>query len=62
VRKIEAVQRRFKKRLPSLAKFNYSTRLAILELDSLELRRLHLDLVLAYKLIFGLAEIVFHAF
>jgi hypothetical protein len=30
---------------------------AILELDSLEPRLLHLDLVLAYKLIFGLAEI-----
>jgi hypothetical protein len=57
VRKIEAVQRRFTKRLSGLAEFNYSTRLAILELDSLEPRLLHLDLVLAYKLIFGLAEI-----
>jgi hypothetical protein len=56
VRKNEAVQRRFTKRLPGLAAFNYSTRLAILVLDSLELRRLRLDLVLAYKLILRLVE------
>ena len=56
MRKIEAVQHRFTKRLPGLAAFNYSTRLAILGLDSLELRRLRLDLVLAYKLTFGLVE------
>jgi hypothetical protein len=54
--KIEAVQCRFTKRLPGLLAFNYSTRLAILGLDSLELRRHRLDLVLAYKLIFGLVE------
>jgi hypothetical protein len=56
VRKIESVQCRFTKRLPGLAAFNYPTRLAILELDSVELRRLRLDLVLAYKLIFGLVD------
>jgi hypothetical protein len=56
VRKIEAVQRRVTKRLPGLTAFNYSTRLAILGLDCLELRRLRLDLVLAYKLIDGLVE------
>jgi hypothetical protein len=55
-RKIEAVQRRSTKRLPGHAAFNYSTRLAILELDSLDLRRLRLDLVFAYKLIFGLLD------
>jgi hypothetical protein len=58
VRKIEAVQRGFTKLLPGLADFNYSTRLAIFELDGLELmRRLHLDLALAYKLIIELAAI-----
>jgi hypothetical protein len=52
--KIESVhQRRFTKRQPGLAAFNYSSMFAILELDSLELRRLCLNLVLAYKQIFG---------
>jgi hypothetical protein len=41
-REIEAVQHRFTKRLPGLATFNFCTRLAILEFDSLELRRLHI--------------------
>jgi hypothetical protein len=56
VRQIEAVQRRFTKRLPGLAAFNYSTRLAILGLDSFKVSWLRLDLVLAYKLILGYVE------
>ena len=55
--KIEAVQRRFSKALPGLAALSYSDRLAVLDLESLELRRLHLDLILTYKIIFGLVDV-----
>jgi len=40
----------------------YSERLAKLRLDSLELRRLRLDLVYAYKIIFGILETDVNAF
>ena len=51
---IEQVQRRFTKRLPTLKELTYSERLHVLNLESLELRRLHLDLALCYQIIFGL--------
>ena len=51
------MQRRFTKRLPGLGEHDYSSRLAILDLDSLELRRLRQDLLLAYKIIFGLVNV-----
>jgi hypothetical protein len=57
IRKIESVQRRFTKRLPGLAEYDYSSRLAILDLDSLESRRLCQDIVLTYKIIFGLVNV-----
>ena len=57
IRKVESVQRRFTKRLPGLGEHDYSSRLAILDLDSLELRRLRQDLLLAYKIIFGLVNV-----
>jgi len=38
---IESVQRQFKKRIKSLASVPYSNRLNLLNLQSLELRRLH---------------------
>ena len=53
VSRVESVQRRFTKRLPGLAELDCFSRLAILDLDSLELRRLRHDLILAYKIIFG---------
>ena len=55
--RIERVQRRFTKRLPGLNKFSYAERLQFLNLESLELRRLHLDLITCYKIIFGLIDI-----
>lgn len=46
---LESVQRNFSKRIPSLSSLPYSERLAILNLDTLELRRLRFDLILYYK-------------
>jgi hypothetical protein len=46
---LESVQRRFTKRIPSISNFTYAERLAYLNLDTLELRRLRFDLVFYYK-------------
>jgi len=54
--KIERVQGRFTKRLPGFKYLSYSERLVQLNLTSLELRCLHADLVMCYKLIFGHVE------
>ena len=48
----EKVQRRFTKRLSGLKAYSYSERLQYLGLSSLELRRLHLDLIFCYKIVF----------
>ena len=58
----EKVQRRFIKRLRSLKHMPYSDRLLKLGLPSLELRRLHLDLVYCYKIVFGLVKLHFSDF
>ena len=50
---VEQVQRRFTKRLPGFKHFAYAERLSRLHLHSLELRRLHADLIMCYKIIFG---------
>jgi len=57
IAKIESVQRRFTKRLPGLSNASYSDRLSILGLRSLQLRRLHQDLIYTYKIIFGLVDL-----
>jgi len=57
IAKIESVQRRFTKRLHGLSNTSYSDRLAVLGLRSLQLRRLHQDLIYTYKLIFGLVAL-----
>jgi hypothetical protein len=46
---IEDVQRNFTKRIPSLSSMSYSERLAAIDLEPLELRRLRFDLILYYK-------------
>ena len=51
---IENVQRRFTKRVFGLSAFTYYQRLVYLGLESLELRRLRNDLLLTYKILFGL--------
>ena len=55
--KLESVQRRYTKRLPGLESLSYSERLTLLDLESLEMRRLRADLVTTYKIIFGLLDV-----
>ena len=59
---IERVQRHFTKRLPGLKNCSYSERLQALNIRTLELRRLHFDLVMCYKIVFGLIDISFDEF
>jgi hypothetical protein len=47
---IENVQRNFTKRIPSISSLSYAERLAILDLELLELRRLRFDLIYYYKI------------
>ncbi len=48
---IESVQRRFTKRLLKSSDLSYDERLRFLNLDRLELRRLHCDVIHAFKVI-----------
>ena len=50
IKKIESVQRRFTKRFPCCKYMMYNDRLLKLNIDSLELRRLRLDLIYVIKL------------
>ena len=59
---LERVQRRFTKRLPGMSLLSYSDRLTRLDLITLELRRLHNDLVMCYKIVFGLIDLEFNDF
>jgi len=52
---IEKVQRRFTKKLSGLRDYSYSERLRKLNIQSLELRRIHYDLTLTYQIVFGLS-------
>ena len=54
---VESVQRRFTKRLPGLKHLSYPDRLKQLGLKSLELRRLHQDMILTYKIMHGLVRV-----
>ena len=54
--KVESVRRRFTKRLPGFHDMEYSARLDKLNSQSLEYRRLVADLILTYKIIFGLTD------
>jgi hypothetical protein len=54
---IESVQRRFTKRLRGLWNVTYDERLKIAKLDRLEVRRLRLDLIMTFKILFGLTNL-----
>ena len=54
---IENVQRRLSRSIPALSELPYLSRLAILKLEPLELRRLHFDLVYYYKILNNLTPI-----
>jgi len=53
INKIEPVQRRFTKRLTGLYLLSYDERCKRLGIERLELRRLHADLIMCYKIIHG---------
>ena len=59
IKLIESVQKNFTKKLPNLQgkEYTYLTRLKILNLDTLELRRLKFDLILLYKIIYGYTDL-----
>jgi len=54
IKKTESVQRRFTKRFPCCRHMAYNDRLVKLNIESLEMRRLRLDLIYVYKTVFGL--------
>ena len=57
ISQIEKVQRRFTKRLRGLRNVAYTERLNRLGLPTLELRRIQLDLIFCYKIVFGLTSL-----
>jgi hypothetical protein len=57
VAKIESVQRKFTKRLKGFNKLSYPDRLSRLGAESLQLRRLKLDLVLFYNILHGFVDV-----
>jgi len=59
---IERVLRRYTKRLSGLTSYPYKGRLKRLNLTTLELRRLHIDLVWCYKIVFGQVGVNFDDF
>ena len=50
---IERVQRKFTKRLPGMKDKTYFQRMSTLHLESLEIRRIRIDLITVYKILFG---------
>ena len=57
IQHIEQVQRRFTKRLRGFHDYSYAERLQLLNLDLLEMCRLKFDLILCYKIIFGIVRV-----
>ena len=54
---LESVQRKFTKRIPGLRNVPYEDRLSELDLPTLELRRLHNDMSMCYKIIRGFTDV-----
>jgi len=42
--------------MPGLSSYSYEARLALLELDSLKVRRIKADLVYVYRIVFNLVD------
>jgi len=53
---IENVQRRFTKRLPGCSNLTYAERRCKLCLPTLELRRIYNDLIMCYRIVFGIVK------
>jgi len=62
IEQAEKVQRHFTKRLLGMRCLSYDERLQKLGLPRLQLRRLHLDLIFCYKIVFGLVCVNFNDF
>ena len=56
---LERVQKLFTRRIPGLENVSYAERLRILNLDTLEKRRVIKDLVMVYKIVNGLVDLNF---
>jgi hypothetical protein len=59
---IERIQRRYTKRIVGLSQLTYAERLVSCDLEPLELRRLHADLKMTFKIIKGLVDLSFDDF
>jgi len=57
IRKVESVQKRFTKRLVGLSKISYNRRLEMLNIDSLEEKRMRSDLIMCYKILIGFVNL-----
>ena len=57
IRSIEKIQRHFTRRIPELHDLPYSERLAKINLETLELRRLKADLIMYYKILHKLTPL-----
>jgi len=62
IEQIERVQRRFTQRLTGLRTCSYAARLRQLNLPSLELWRLHINLIMCYTILFDLVDVKFDDF
>jgi len=54
---IESAQRKFTKKIPGMSGLTYHSRLTRLGLASLEVRRLRADILLVYKILFGMVRV-----
>lgn len=61
-RQNESVQKYFVRKLPGLGSLSYIKRLNAVKLVPLEVRRLHSDLILCYKIVYNLVDIPFNVF
>ena len=57
IRKVQSVQKRLTKRLVGLSKISYNRRLEMLNIESLEERRLRSDLIMCYKILRGFVNL-----
>ena len=62
IHKVESVQRYFTRKIPGMEGLSYLERLRILRLETLELRRLKFDLVMAFKILNGLVDLDYNDF
>ena len=56
-KRVEAVQRKFTKKVQRMSNLDYKERLTRLDAETLELRRLNIDLITVYKILFIITDI-----